>query len=44
LNFSCWFQNTLLGGRRDGSLVKSICCSSRGPGFSSQHPHSSSKV
>jgi hypothetical protein len=23
----------------DGSVVKSAGCSSRGPGFSSQHPH-----
>ena len=28
-------------GWRDGSVVKSTGCSSRGPGFSSQHPHGS---
>ena len=29
---------------RDGSLVKSTDCSSRGPKFSSQHPHGSSQL
>jgi hypothetical protein len=28
-------------GWRDSSVVKSTGCSSRGPGFSSQHPHGS---
>ena len=30
-----------LGGWRDGSAAKSTGCSSRGPGFNSQHPHGS---
>ena len=30
------FENALLG-RKDGSVVKSTCCSSRGPEFHSQH-------
>jgi hypothetical protein len=25
--------------QRDGSVVKSICCSYKGPGFGSQHSH-----
>ena len=29
---------------RNGLVVKSTSCSSRGPGFSSQHPHGSSQV
>lgn len=32
-----WFD--AVGGGRDGSVVKSTCGSSRGPGFSSQEPH-----
>ena len=28
----------------DGSVVKNIGCSSRGPGFSSQHPHGGSQL
>ena len=31
------------GGWRDGSVVKSTGCSSRGIWFSSQHPHGSSQ-
>ena len=30
-------------GEMDGSAVKSTYCSSRGPGFNSQHPHGSSQ-
>ena len=30
-----------LRGKRDGPVVKSTCCSSRGPRFSSQNPHGS---
>lgn len=30
-------------GRSDSSVVKSQCCSSRGPGFKAQHPHGGSK-
>ena len=33
---------TVRGGCRDNSVVKSTDCSSRGPGFSSQHPHGGS--
>lgn len=29
---------------RGGLAVKSMCCSSRGPGFSSQNPHRSSQA
>lgn len=29
--------------RRDDSVIKSIDCSYRGPGFGSQHPHSDSQ-
>lgn len=29
--------------KRNGVGIKSICCSSRGPSFGSQHPHSSSQ-
>ena len=36
------FQNLRLGWR-DGSVVTSTGCSSRGPGFSSQQPHGSSQ-
>jgi hypothetical protein len=32
------------GGSRDSLVVKSPSCSSRGPGFNSQHPHSSSQL
>lgn len=28
-----------VNGRRDGSVVRNIGCSSRGPGLESQHPH-----
>jgi hypothetical protein len=31
------------GGWRDGSVVKSIDCSSRGPEFNSQQPHGGSQ-
>jgi hypothetical protein len=31
-------------GWRDGSVVKSISCSSRGPEFNSQQPHGSSHL
>ena len=31
-------------GWRDGSVVKSTDCPSRGPGFNSQHPHGSSQL
>ena len=31
-------------GWRDGSVVKSTGCSSRGPQFNSQHPHGSSQL
>ena len=31
-----------VSGWRDGSVVKSTCCSSRGPRFNSKHPHGSS--
>ena len=31
-------------GEMDGSAVKSTYCSSRGPGFNSQHPHGSSQL
>ena len=30
-------------GWKDGSMVKSTVCSSRGPGFNSQHPHGGSQ-
>jgi hypothetical protein len=33
----------VLGGRRDGSVVKSTDCSSRGPEFNSQQPHGGSQ-
>ncbi|CAO2583729.1 17-beta-hydroxysteroid dehydrogenase 13 [Lemmus lemmus] len=33
-----------LRGWRDGSAVGSSDCSSRGPGFDSQHPHGSSQL
>ena len=35
-------KKVMLGDWRDGSVVKS--CSSRGPGFNSQHPHGSSQL
>jgi hypothetical protein len=31
-------------GWRDGSVVKSMTCDSKGPGFNSQHPHGSSQL
>ena len=37
-------ENTLIWGRKDGSVVKSKVSSSRGPGFNSQHPHGSSQL
>ncbi|CAO2590642.1 hypothetical protein LEMLEM_LOCUS5939, partial [Lemmus lemmus] len=40
-----WLIKTLTSwGWRDGSVVKSTDCSSRGPGFNSQHPHGSSQL
>jgi hypothetical protein len=33
-----------VGGWRHGSGIKSICCSSRGPEFSSQHPESKRSI
>ena len=33
-----------MGGRRDGSVVKSTGCSSQGPKFNFQHPHGSSQL
>jgi hypothetical protein len=33
-----------MGGWRDGSVVKSTGCSSRGPRFNSQHLHGSSQL
>jgi hypothetical protein len=36
------FQNYTVGGWRDGSVVKSTGCSSRGPEFNSQQPHGGS--
>ena len=32
-------KSYIIGGWGDGSVVKSTDCSSRGPGFDSQHPH-----
>lgn len=37
-----WLEKDLKGGWRDDSAVKSTGCSSIGPRFYSQHPHSSS--
>ena len=37
------FKNSVLGGWRDGSVVKSIDCSSRGLEFNSQQPHGGSQ-
>jgi hypothetical protein len=37
------FKNQDSGGWRDGSVVKSIVCSSRGPEFNSQQPHGGSQ-
>ena len=36
-------ENTMLGGWRDGSVVKSTVCSSRGREFNSQQPHGGSQ-
>ncbi|KAL6093429.1 hypothetical protein STEG23_029214 [Scotinomys teguina] len=37
--------NKMDGGNwRDGPVVKNTCCSSNGPGFGSQHPHSGSQL
>jgi len=36
-------QRTLKKGWRDGSVVKSTDCSSRGPEFKSQQPHGDSQ-
>jgi len=30
--------------KRDGSVVKRTDCSSKGPGFNSQHPHGCSQL
>jgi len=38
-----WWQNALELGWRDGSVVKSTDCSSRGPEFKSQQPHGGSQ-
>jgi hypothetical protein len=37
------FLESLSMGWRDGSVVKSTSCSSRGPEFNSQHPHDGSQ-
>jgi hypothetical protein len=37
------FKSIVIGWR-DGSMVKSTNCSSKGPRFSSQHPHGSSQL
>lgn len=39
----CRIKNLRIGGCRDGSAVKSTCCSSTGPSFVSQHPHEGSQ-
>ena len=41
---SRWHQDGPLRGWRDDSVVKSTSCSSRGPGFNSQQPNSSSQL
>jgi hypothetical protein len=41
LNFR--LENSLKGGWRDGSAVKTTDCSSRGPEFKSQQPHGGSQ-
>ena len=37
-------KNPIFQGWSHGSMVKSIGCSFRGPGFNSQHPHGSSQL
>jgi len=37
------YKNGISGGWRDGSVVKSTDCSSRGPEFKSQQPHGGSQ-
>jgi len=43
VNGHCLLQKLLRGGWRDGSVVKSTDCSSRGPEFNSQQPHGGSQ-
>jgi hypothetical protein len=45
-NFDLFSQNKKFDGRgwRDGLAVKSTGCSSRGPGFKSQHPYGTSQL
>lgn len=38
------FTHVVRGARRDGSVVRSTSCSSKGPSFNSQHPHGSSHL
>jgi hypothetical protein len=38
-----YFLKKYLGGWQDGSVVKSIDCSSEGPEFKSQQPHDGSQ-
>ncbi|CAO2582247.1 hypothetical protein LEMLEM_LOCUS2240 [Lemmus lemmus] len=36
-------QKSIMGLERDGSVAKSIACSSKGPEFNSQQPHGGSQ-